>query len=59
MNTLLLQKVFILEKNSSMQLTFKGNTAIVTGACGGMGLEVSSILSKNNIYVRFPGINDL
>ena len=51
MNTLLLQKVFILEKNSSMQLTFKGNTAIVTGACGGMGLEISNILSKNNISV--------
>ena len=51
MNTLLLQKVFILEKNSSMKLTFKGNTAIVTGACGGMGLEISNILSKNNISV--------
>ena len=32
-----------------MQLNFKGQTAIVTGACGGMGLEVSKNLSSNNI----------
>ena len=32
-----------------MQLNFKGQTAIVTGACGGMGLEVSKNLSANNI----------
>ena len=34
-----------------MKLTFKGNTAIVTGASGGMGLEVTNKLSKNNISV--------
>ena len=34
-----------------MKLTFKGNTAIVTGASGGMGLEISNTLSKNNISV--------
>ena len=34
-----------------MKLYFKGQTAIVTGACGGMGLEVSKNLSKNNIIV--------
>ena len=34
-----------------MKLTFKGNTAIVTGASGGMGLKVSNYLSKNNISV--------
>ena len=34
-----------------MKLTYKGKSAIVTGACGGMGLEVSKNLSKNNIAV--------
>ena len=34
-----------------MKLTFKGKSAIVTGACGGMGLEVSKNLSENNILV--------
>ena len=34
-----------------MKLTYKGKSAIVTGACGGMGLEVSKNLSKNNITV--------
>ena len=34
-----------------MNLTFKGKSAIVTGACGGMGLEVCKNLSKNNILV--------
>ena len=31
-----------------MKLTFKGKSAIVTGACGGMGLEVCKNLSNNN-----------
>ena len=34
-----------------MKLSFKGKTAIVTGASGGMGLEVSKKLSENNIHV--------
>jgi len=34
-----------------MKLTFKGKSAIVTGAAGGMGLEVSKKLSENNIHV--------
>ena len=32
-----------------MKLTYKGNTAIVTGACGGMGLETTKKLINNNI----------
>ena len=32
-----------------MKLNYKGKNAIVTGACGGMGLEVTKILLKNNI----------
>ena len=34
-----------------MKLTYKGKSAIVTGGCGGMGLEVSKILSNNNVFV--------
>ncbi len=34
-----------------MKLTFNGKSAIVTGAAGGMGLEISSKLSQNNIQV--------
>jgi len=34
-----------------MKLNFKGNSAVVTGASGGMGLEISKQLSKNNISV--------
>ena len=34
-----------------MKLTFKGKSAVITGACGGMGLEISKELSKNNISV--------
>ena len=34
-----------------MKLSFKGKTAIITGASGGMGLEVSKKLSENNIHV--------
>ena len=34
-----------------MKLSFKGKSAIVTGASGGMGLEISKELSKNNISV--------
>ena len=34
-----------------MKLSFKGKSAIVTGACGGMGLEISNKLSENNISV--------
>ena len=34
-----------------MRLSFKGKSAVVTGACGGMGLEISQKLSQNNISV--------
>ena len=34
-----------------MKLSYRGKSAIVTGACGGMGLEVSKNLSENNILV--------
>ena len=34
-----------------MKLTFKGKTAVVTGASGGMGLEISKKLLENNISV--------
>ena len=34
-----------------MKLTFKGKSAIITGACGGMGLEISKNLSNNNVLV--------
>ena len=31
-----------------MKLSFKGKSAIITGASGGMGLEISKKLSENN-----------
>ena len=34
-----------------MELAYKGKNAIVTGASGGMGLEISKMLSENNIKV--------
>ena len=34
-----------------MKLAYKGKNAIVTGASGGMGLEISKMLSENNINV--------
>ena len=34
-----------------MKLSFKGKTAIITGASGGIGLVVSKKLSENNIHV--------
>jgi len=34
-----------------MKLNFKGKTAVITGASGGMGLEISKKLSQNNIFV--------
>ena len=34
-----------------MKLNFKGKTAVITGASGGMGLEISKKLSQNNISV--------
>ena len=34
-----------------MKLNFKGKIAVVTGANGGMGLEISKKLSQNNIFV--------
>ena len=41
-----------------MKLTFKGKFAIVTGACGGMGLEVCKNLSNNNILVLMIDIKE-
>ena len=32
-----------------MKLTYKGKSAVVTGACGGMGLETTKKLLNNNI----------
>ena len=40
-----------------MKLTYRGKSAIVTGACGGMGLEVSKNLSNNNIAVLMIDLN--
>ena len=34
-----------------MKLNFKGKSAVITGASGGIGLEISKELSKNNISV--------
>ena len=34
-----------------MKLSFKGKSAVITGASGGMGLEISKKLSQNNISV--------
>jgi len=34
-----------------MKLNFKGKTAVITGASGGMGLEISKKLSQSNIFV--------
>jgi 3-oxoacyl-[acyl-carrier protein] reductase len=34
-----------------MKLNYKGKSAIITGASGGMGLEISKKLSQNNIAV--------
>ena len=41
-----------------MNLTFKGKFAIVTGACGGIGLEVCKNLSNNNILVLMIDIKE-
>ena len=35
-----------------MRLSFKGKSAIVTGACGGMGFETTKKLLKNNIVTN-------
>ena len=47
-----------------MKLFYRGKNAIVTGASGGMGLEISKMLSQNNINVlmldiKSPGKNFL
>ena len=41
-----------------MELTFGGKSAIVTGACGGMGLEVSKNLSNNNVLVLMVDLKE-
>ena len=41
-----------------MRLTFRGKSAIVTGACGGMGLEISKNLSNNNVLVLMVDLKD-
>ncbi|MFL2886553.1 MAG: SDR family NAD(P)-dependent oxidoreductase [Candidatus Pelagibacter sp.] len=41
-----------------MKLTFRGKSAIVTGACGGMGLEVSKNLSTNNVLVLMVDLKE-
>ena len=47
-----------------MRLNFKGKTAVITGASGGMGLEISKKLAQNNISIlmldlKSPGKNFL
>jgi len=34
-----------------MKLSYKGKSAVITGASGGMGLEISKKLSQNDISV--------
>ena len=34
-----------------MKLSFKGKNAIVTGACGGMGIECVKLLNKAGLKV--------
>ena len=34
-----------------MKLNFRGKSAVITGASGGMGLKISKELSQNNISV--------
>ena len=41
-----------------MKLTYKGKTAIVTGASGGMGLECVKQLEQNNIKVLMLDIKE-
>ena len=41
-----------------MKLTFSGKSAIVSGACGGMGLEVSKNLSNNNVLVLMVDLKE-
>jgi NAD(P)-dependent dehydrogenase (short-subunit alcohol dehydrogenase family) len=41
-----------------MKLNYKGKSAVVTGACGGMGLEISKDLSANNINVLMLDLNE-
>lgn len=41
-----------------MKIHFKGKNAIVTGASGGMGLEISKMLSENNINVLMLDIQN-
>ena len=41
-----------------MELIYKGKNAIVTGASGGMGLEISKMLSENNINVLMLDIQN-
>jgi len=41
-----------------MELIYKGKNAIVTGASGGIGLEISKMLSENNINVLMLDIQN-
>ena len=41
-----------------MKLSFRGKSAVVTGASGGMGLKISEKLSKNNISVLMLDIQN-
>jgi 3-oxoacyl-[acyl-carrier protein] reductase len=42
-----------------MKLSFKGKSAVITGASGGMGLEISKKLSQNNISVLMLDLKNL
>ena len=39
-----------------MKLSFKGKSAVVTGACGGMGIECVKMLNKAGLKVFLKNI---
>ena len=41
-----------------MKLNFKGKNAVVTGACGGMGLDITKRLLENKIRTLMIDIKD-
>ena len=41
-----------------MKLSFKGKTAVVTGACGGMGLSCVKKLTGENLKILMLDIKD-
>ena len=41
-----------------MKLSFKGKSAVVTGACGGMGIECVKILNKAGLKILMLDIKN-